>query len=79
MANTISATELKNKISEILNNTYFKGRVSIIERYGKPIAKIVPVEAAPYRIFTNEEIKEWLKDDPLDPKLAGEINKKLGM
>lgn len=44
MTTVISATELKNKVSEVLNEVAFKGNVAIIERYGKPIAKIVPTE-----------------------------------
>ncbi len=44
MTTVISATELKNKISEILNDVAFKGNIAVIERYGKPIAKIVPAE-----------------------------------
>lgn len=42
VVNTISATELKNKVSEVLNEVAFKGNIAVIERYGKPIAKIVP-------------------------------------
>lgn len=42
MATIISATELKNKVSEVLNEVSFKGNITIIKRYGKPIAKIVP-------------------------------------
>ena len=40
----ISATKLKNNISYILNEIHFKGNVALIERYGKPIAKIVPIK-----------------------------------
>lgn len=40
----ISATKLKNNISYILNEIYFKGDVALIERYGRPIAKIVPIK-----------------------------------
>lgn len=42
MTTVISATELKNKISEVLNEVAFKGNVAVIERYGKPVARIVP-------------------------------------
>lgn len=42
MTNIISATELKNSVSEVLNSVYFSGNTTIVERYGKPIAKIVP-------------------------------------
>jgi len=40
----ISATKLKNNISYILNEIYYKGNVAIVERYGKPIAKIAPIK-----------------------------------
>ena len=39
-----SATKLKNNISYILNEIYYKEDVAIIERYGRPIAKIVPIK-----------------------------------
>ena len=42
MTTVISATELKNRVSEVLNDVTFRGNVAIIKRYGKPIAKIVP-------------------------------------
>lgn len=44
MITTISATELKNRVSEILNEVAFRGNIAVIKRYGKPIAKIVPAE-----------------------------------
>ncbi len=44
MSITISATELKNKVSDVLNDVYFNGKVTIVERYGEPIAEIVPVK-----------------------------------
>lgn len=53
MITTISATELKNNVSEILNNVYFTGNETVIERYGKPIAKIVPANKK-----TKENISE---------------------
>ncbi|MBI4036225.1 type II toxin-antitoxin system prevent-host-death family antitoxin [Candidatus Daviesbacteria bacterium] len=44
MINTISATELKNKLSAVLNSVYYNETVTIIEKHGKPIAEIVPVK-----------------------------------
>lgn len=41
---SISASDLKKHISEVLNDIYFHKKVAIIERYGKPIAEIVPIE-----------------------------------
>lgn len=40
----ISATELKRNVAEVLNSVYYKKNTTIIERFGKAIAKIVPVE-----------------------------------
>lgn len=79
MSNIVSATGLKNKVSEVLNDAYFKGKVTIVERYGKPIAKVIPVEAAPYRTFSDEEIKSWIRDDQIDTKLLTKINKKFSI
>lgn len=57
MSNIVSATGLKNKVSEVLNNAYFKGKVTIVERYGKPIAKIVPAEEVSEKIDIKSAIK----------------------
>lgn len=55
----ISATELKNNVADILNDVYFNGKIAIIERYGKPIAEIVP---ARNKTFGREEIKKVLDE-----------------
>ncbi len=59
MTTTISATELKNRVSEVLNEVVFKGNVAIIERYGRPIAKVVPVEEK--SLLTREEVRKALR------------------
>ena len=50
--NSISASDLKNHASEILNDVYFGRKIAVIERYGRPIAKIIPIEKS------NESIAE---------------------
>lgn len=57
MVNTISATELKNKISEVLNEIYFTGNETIVEKHGRPVAKIVPIRK---HKRSKEEIKRAL-------------------
>ncbi len=54
MTTVISATELKNKVSEVLNNVYFTGNETVIEKHGKPIARIVPI---------NDKVKKMSKKD----------------
>lgn len=41
--NRVSATELKNRVSDILNEVIFTGSETIVERHGKPVAKIMPL------------------------------------
>ena len=57
MTTVISATELKNKVSEVLNNVYFTGNETVIEKYGKPIARIIPVREVKK---SREEIRKVL-------------------
>ncbi len=40
----ISASELKNNVSNILNDVYFNKKTAVIKRYGEVIARIVPAE-----------------------------------
>lgn len=60
MAINITATELKNKISEVLNLVYFKNTSAIIERHGKAIARIVPIEREAPSKKSRKNIKETL-------------------
>lgn len=46
-AQTISASELKRNAASVLNDVYFREKVTFIERYGKVIAKIVPLREEP--------------------------------
>lgn len=57
MTTVISATELKNRVSEVLNEVAFKGNVAVIERYGKPIARITPIREVKR---SREEIRKVL-------------------
>lgn len=42
MTNTISATELKNKVADVLNRVVYAKSEMIVLRHGKPIAVISP-------------------------------------
>lgn len=42
MVRKISSSQLKNRISEVVNDASYGGTTTIIEIYGKPLAKIVP-------------------------------------
>lgn len=40
----ISASELKNNVANVLNDVYFDKKIALINRYGRIIAKIIPVD-----------------------------------
>ena len=54
---TISATELKKNTSEVLNKVFYEKVTAIVERHGKPFAKIIPAD----RTQTAENIDKLLK------------------
>ena len=54
---TISSTQLKNRITDVLNDVYFKGKTVVINRYGKPMVKII-------RIAESSDEKEGKTKDP---------------
>ena len=43
MSMTISAMDARKRFGEILNDAFYRGVSTIIQRKGKPFAKIVPV------------------------------------
>ncbi|MGD8744648.1 MAG: type II toxin-antitoxin system prevent-host-death family antitoxin [Candidatus Woesebacteria bacterium] len=44
-ATTISSTKLKRDTAEILNSVVYGNTEAIVERYGKPVAKLVPIKS----------------------------------
>ena len=56
MITIISATELKNKLSEVLNSVYYNDTVTIVEKHGKPVARIVPEKR--HRRVSKKDIKK---------------------
>ncbi len=42
---TVTATELRNNASDILNRVYYEKKVALIERAGKVIVRIIPEDA----------------------------------
>lgn len=40
----ISATDLKRRAAEILNTVYYEKKIAIVERFGRALVKIVPLD-----------------------------------
>lgn len=54
-----------------------EGKVVKAEKVGNKVVIQAWGNSVPYRIFSDEEIKQWLKDDKLPPDLAAKVNKKI--
>ena len=47
MAKTVSALKMRRNLGELLNDTYYRGEEIVIERKGRPIAKLIRLETFP--------------------------------
>lgn len=58
---SVSVAEAKKSLSELLGRVAFGRETITIEKRGKPMARLVPVELTPKR--HPADIKGWLDDD----------------
>ncbi len=55
MSHIINATQVRNKFAEIINRVQYRGEEFIVEKQGRPVAKIIAVQ---------EEVKEKKEFNP---------------
>lgn len=68
----LTATELKRRTAEVINEILYARREAIIERYGRPVARIVPViklEAVKSRTAAMKKYFGSIKNFPTVSKL----------
>ena len=63
---TVTATELKNRIGDTLNEVEFRGKRVILARRGRPAAAIIPI--ADLRLL--EELEDRLDVEEIERVLA---------
>lgn len=44
MTKSISANEARTKFGELMNSVYYNGNEVIVERWGRPMVKVVPFD-----------------------------------
>ncbi len=69
MEHTITATDLARRIGDVLGRVRYRGDRFLVERNGRPVARIVPVEATP-RVTAREFFGAWRAVADPDPKFA---------
>ena len=50
----VTTTGLKNNVSGIMNSVYFKRKTVLVKRYGKVLAKIIPIAIKKKKIDTTK-------------------------
>lgn len=73
MVKKIGAREARNNFSELLGQVHFGGQVVIVERFGRPMVAVIPVEDYQQLIAEREarfqvldEIRRRLPDLPVE-------------
>ncbi len=46
MIKRVSAYEARTKLGELINLVYYQGMEIVVERMGKPMAKLIPIDKA---------------------------------
>ena len=69
MVKRITATTAAKRLREVLNEVEHNGEVFEVERHGKLVAEVRPVER-----FTLGEVLQWLREHPPDADFARDIN-----
>lgn len=54
-----------------------EGEVVKAQRVGNKVIIEAQEDAAPYRVFSDKEIRQWLKEDQLPKSLAKKIDQKI--
>jgi len=66
----LSSTELKRNTAEILNFVAFGRAIAVIERYGRPLVKIVPLETGEKKRDFKEALDEYFGAIPDFPSVS---------
>jgi antitoxin (DNA-binding transcriptional repressor) of toxin-antitoxin stability system len=68
---TITATELVRGLGDILARIRYRRESFIVERNGRAVARIVPVEGEATSV--REALEAWLSDADEDPSFADDL------
>ena len=70
---TIGATDLARNLGDVLSRVRYRRDSFIIERNGKPVARVVPIAGAAGGATVAEALTAWTDDSEGDPALADDL------
>jgi antitoxin (DNA-binding transcriptional repressor) of toxin-antitoxin stability system len=76
MEEIVTATRAVREFSDLLNTIKFKGRTFIIERGGKPVARMVPIDL-PRKTVSLKDLSRLLRELPELGSEAASLKKDL--
>lgn len=56
-----------------------EGEVIRAEKIGGKVVIQGPIQDAPYRVYSDEEIEQWLKEDQIPQALTSKLNHKFNL
>jgi antitoxin (DNA-binding transcriptional repressor) of toxin-antitoxin stability system len=71
MKNTITATELVRGLGDVLARIRYRRESFIVERNGRAVARMVPVENEPTSV--RQALEAWVSDADADPSFAEDL------
>jgi prevent-host-death family protein len=74
METLVSATELARKLGDYLARVRYRRESLLVERNGKPVARIVPVEDHE-PVTLAQALAAWCGAGPVDPTFADDLEK----
>ena len=73
MEHAISSTELARSLGDVLARVRYRHDSFIIERNGKPVARMVPIERANTGATLAEALEAWCQGSAEDRTLADDL------
>ena len=73
MEHTIRATDLARNLGDVLSRVRYRRDSFVIERNGKPVARVVPVAAAAGDATVAEALTAWTEGAAGDPAFADDL------
>ena len=85
MLQSITMLDLRKKIGEIIDQSFYRKERFLIKRKDKPVAVLVPIEDYEFfigdekdiEIYSDKRIREFLKEDKLTKEQKAAVQKLL--